>query len=95
MVEIERRKTENYKAYIFHLPEYSRLEDKTVWSILEHLGKNEGRLKDEDSISGIEWDFLIHRWENAEECGEKIIKRAISICPQAPVVFPDKMMVDS
>ena len=81
VVEIERRETENYKAYIFHLPEYSKPEDKTVRSVLEHLVKNEGRMKEENSIPGIRWDFLIHTWENAEECGEKIINRVLSIFP--------------
>lgn len=81
VVEIERRETENYKSYIFYVPDFSRLDDKTVRSILEHLLKNEGRLKDEDSIPGIHWDFLIHTWENAEECGEKIVSKIGSIWP--------------
>lgn len=75
VVEIERRETESYKAYLFYVPDFSSLEDKTVRSILEHLAKNEGRLKDEDSIPRIQWDFLIHTWENAEECGEKIMRK--------------------
>lgn len=79
MVEIERRETENYKSYIFYVSDYARLEDKTVRSVLEHLVRNEGRLNEEDSIPGIRWDFLIHTWENAEECGEKIIHRMTDV----------------
>ena len=81
VVEIERRETENYKTYLFYVPDYSKLEDKTVRSVLEHLVKKEGRLKDEDSIPGIQWDSLIHTWENAEECGEKIMRKIMGMEP--------------
>lgn len=82
VVEIERRDTENYKAYLFYSPNYARLEGEAMQLVLEYLVKNEGRLKEENFNPGIQWDFLIHTWVDAEECGEKIINKIekISLC---------------